>query len=109
MTTVFVAWGISAAVLLGSAALLGARVRQTLWGVFTDGRGRFSLSQMQVVLWTVLVVSLLVGVFVCRLADASARSVGALNFDIPSELLIVMGISLGSAAVATAIKTNKDT
>jgi hypothetical protein len=47
-------------------------------------------------------------VFVGRLASAPARSAGALNFAIPSELLIVMGISIGSAAVSTAIKTNKD-
>jgi hypothetical protein len=34
---------------------------------------------------------------------------GALNFTIPDELLLVMGISLGSTVTATAVKSGKDT
>jgi hypothetical protein len=108
MRSILIAWTLAAFVLLASAAWLGARVRKSGWGIFVDSRGRFSLTQMQLVLWTVVVLSLIVGVFVGRLLDATARADGALNFAIPNELLLVMGISIGSAAVATAIKTNKD-
>lgn len=109
MRTIFIYWALSAGVLLASAAWLGARVRKSGWGIFVDSRGRFSLTQMQLVLWTVVVLSLIVGVFVGRLLDGPARAAGALNFTIPNELLLVMGISIGSAAISTAIKTNKDT
>jgi hypothetical protein len=108
LTAVFVAWALSALVLLISTAVLGKGVRKSGWGFFVDARGRFSLTQMQIVLWTVVVLSLIIGVFVGRLVYAPSRAAGALNFAIPNELLLVMGISIASASVSTAIKTNKE-
>jgi hypothetical protein len=109
MRSTLIAWALSGFVLLASAAWLGYRLRKSAWGVFVDSRGRFSLNHMQLILWTVIVLSLIVGVFIGRLMYGPSRAAGALNFAIPNELLIVMGISIGSATIAGAIKTNKDT
>ena len=105
MTSVYVWWGISAAVLVTSAAWLGRTVKQNILGILLDNRGRYSLSQFQIVLWTLVVLSLLSGVFFARVFGGVATP---LNITIPNELLIVMGISVGSAATASAIKASKD-
>ena len=105
MTGVFVSWGISAAVLIISAAAVGQSVKKNPLGIFLDSRGRASLSQFQLVMWTLIVLSLLAGVFLARLFGRVAEP---LEITIPGELLIVMGISGGSAVSAGAIKAGKD-
>lgn len=105
MNSLFVAWAISAALLLVVAALLGWWARRSLCGILVDSRGRYSLSQLQVVLWSIVVLSLIAGVACARLVAAPAT---ALDFDIPAELLTVMGIALGSGAASMALKAQKD-
>lgn len=106
MNSGFVWWGISAAVLIVAAAWIGRRApKANILGIFLDSRGRFSLSQFQIVLWTIVVLSLLAGVFFARLFAGVPKP---LDVKIPNELLIVMGISTGSAATAGAIKASKD-
>jgi len=98
-------WVISGLFLVVAAAVAGKRSAQrNVLGILIDDRGRFSLSQFQMVLWTIIVLSLLIGVFIARVSVPG----NPLNIDIPDELLIVMGISIGSAASATAIKAGKD-
>ena len=64
MGTVFWAWGVSAAVLVLAAAVIGATAgKSSVFGVLIDRRGRYSLSRLQIVIWTLVVVSLLSGVF----------------------------------------------
>jgi hypothetical protein len=102
----FVAWAISAAVLVGLAVVLGLLIHRGPAGILIDERGRYSLTHLQIVLWTLVVFSLIAGVFFGRLAE-DART--ALDFTIPDELLVLVAISVGSAAVSTVIKTQKDT
>jgi hypothetical protein len=106
MNTIVIAWLIVLAVLLLLAAGLGVAIKRGLLGILTDERGRYSLSRLQLVLWSLLILSLLAGVFMGRLTDGSPDN--ALDFDIPGELLTVMGISLGSTMTATAIKTSQN-
>jgi hypothetical protein len=106
MTTTFVAWVIAALLLLLLAAWLGPVIKQGLFGILIDERGRYSLSRLQLVLWSLVVLSLLAGVFVGRLLDGPAEE--ALNFEIPPELLIVLGISVGSTVTSQVIKNNQD-
>jgi hypothetical protein len=61
MTVVYVAWAVSAAVLVAVAVWLGMSIRRSAFGVLIDSRGRHSLSQLQLVLWTLLVLSLIAG------------------------------------------------
>lgn len=105
MKSVLVAWGLSLFPLLLLAVWIGRSLGRGYAGILIDNRGRYSLTQFQVVLWTLLVLSLLAGLFFARVF---ARVPDALGFDIPTELLIVMGISLGGGAIASTIKAGKD-
>ncbi len=105
MASVWVAWGVSSLVLLAAAGLVAHFVKDNILAILVDGRNRFSLSRFQLTLWTIVVLGLLTGVFVGRLL---AGVQDPLNVEIPSELLILMGISVGSAASASAIKAGKD-
>jgi hypothetical protein len=113
MTAVFIAWGISAATLLAAAIVAGRFVRgqgrlgpSRLLGILIDDRGRFSLNRFQITVWTILVLSLVSGVYFGRLTGGTAEQ--AMNFDIPGELLAALGISVGSSAVAGAVKASKN-
>jgi hypothetical protein len=113
MSAVTTAWAISAAVLLLGSAAAGLLVRDRglngpsrLLGILIDDRGRYSLTRFQITLWSILVISVVAGLFYGRLASGSAAT--ALDFKIPPELLAAMGISAGSAAAATAVKASKN-
>ncbi len=105
MISVYILWTVAAVVLVVSAAWIGSSARGNVLGILIDSRGRFSLSQFQIVLWTILVLSLLSGAFIARLLGGVDNP---LNITIPNELLIVMGISVGSTTVSGAIKASKD-
>lgn len=105
MTAVFVGWAIAALVLVAAAIVLGKAIDRGLFGICIDMRGRYSLSQLQLVLWTLVVISLIAGVFIGRLLDDPGT---ALDFDIPGELLAVLGISVGSGVGALVVKNDKN-
>jgi hypothetical protein len=109
-------WGISGAALIVIAGFLGTLVQYqdkegkprsgNVLGILIDERQRFSLTHLQVVLWTLVLLSLLLAVFLARLFNQGA--VDALTFTIPPELLGLAGISGGSAVLSTAIKSSHD-
>jgi len=100
-----ICWIISALVIVSLAALAGKITRDAWTGILVDERGRFSLNHLQIVMWTVLVLSSVMAVFLARLFAGESS---LLAFAIPQELLILMGISVGSAVVASAAKGAKD-
>lgn len=104
----FWAWGISAGVMVVLAALLGlkASVHPGILGVFIDRRGRFSLTHFQIVVWTIVVLSLVSGMFWGRLLQGG--DLDPLGFSIPAEVLGLLGISLGSGLAAGVVKSSKD-
>src|SRR5712692_1439563 len=107
MAWVWGGWIGTAIVLILFAGWLGVGLTKAGGlGILIDTRGRFSLSQFQLVLWTIVVLSLIGGVFVGRFMGGAAGT--ALSFTIPTNLLLVMGISLGSAVGAAATKSYKD-
>ena len=105
MVSIYWAWAVTALVMLLAAGYLGAKVRGSVLGVLVDTRGRFSLSHFQMVLWTLVVLSLIAGVAVGRLLNGIPD---ALSFSIPATLLAVMGISIASTAGAIVVKSAKD-
>jgi hypothetical protein len=107
MEDLFLAWGISAGVLVLVGGILGRLAGRGYLGILIDSRGRYSLTQLQMVLWTVVILSLIFAVYFARQVSGDAPG-GGLGFDIPDELLILMGISLGSGGASVGIKAGKD-
>jgi hypothetical protein len=100
-TQVYLAWGISALVLIVGAAFAGKATGRGFKGLLISaGSGRISLTNLQLTLWTIVILSLLSGFFFARLFGGVND---ALGFDIPSDLLVVMGISVSSTVVSTGI------
>lgn len=104
MYLVLLAWAGSALVLALSAVWLGKVSGRGNAGILIDSRGRYSLTQFQVTLWTVVVLSLLAALCLARVYSNIDP---ALDFAIPTELLVVLGISVGSAVASTTIKAEK--
>src|SRR5207253_1021586 len=93
---------------------IGIDVSETPLGVLLSGRNTYSLSRLQMVLWTVLVLSALIGAAVSRAwgIDHIGTVTTALAIEIPGNLLAAMGISYftGFAApAALALKSQSRT
>lgn len=106
MTAILWSWAVSAAVLLLLAALLGARakLKPGPFGILIDGRGRYSLNKLQLVVWSIVVISLISGVFFGRWIDGVDDPLG---FTIPDRVLGLLGIAVGGAATVAVVKANK--
>ena len=72
--------------------------------ILRDTRGRYSLNQFQVVAWTTALVSLFGGVAIGRLMTGCPTPLG---FDVPAEVLGVLGISAGTSVLARSVKARK--
>jgi len=94
-------WFISSLILLVIAAVLGLCTKNGILGILIDHRGRYSLTHFQVVLWTIVILSSCSGLLIANGFDLNA-------IDISTELLGLMGISAGSAVLATGVKGIKD-
>jgi hypothetical protein len=106
MAAILCAWAVSFAVMLTLAALLGRLVRPPRWlGILIDSRDRFSLTHLQLVVWTLVVLSLISGVFWGRLIHGVGDP---LAFTIPDQVLGLLGISVGSAVMAITLKASND-
>lgn len=104
----FRGWWVGALVVLaviawfiGSRTELAKQFKLKVLGILVDDRGRFSLTHFQIVVWTLVILSSLVGAFVSQGFDAA-------SLRLSSELLGLMGISVGSAVLATGVKSGKD-
>jgi len=83
-------------------------MRGDVLGILIDNRGRFSLTHFQVVLWSLVLLSLVGAVFLDRLLNGGLAGLpNAMNITVPTSLLILAGISGGSAVIATAVKAAK--
>lgn len=76
--------------------------KSALWGILIDARERYSLNRLQLVMWTILILSTFLGLLFSNLANPDVA------LQIPPELLGLIGISVGSATVAGAVKDNKN-
>jgi hypothetical protein len=107
MTAILIAWGASALVMVALAFALSLTMKppRAPFGVLVDGRGRYSLTHFQLVVWTIVVLSLVSGIFFGRWIDGVSDPLG---FTIPGDVLGLLGISAGSAVTAVAVKAGKD-
>jgi len=94
-------WIITASVLtilLLAIGAFGSGKNLRLFGILIDSRGKFSLSRLQIVTWTVVLLSAIFAI----LWDESTVSIY-----LPPEVWALMAISVGSTAGAVMIKDNK--
>jgi hypothetical protein len=106
MTGIFIAWGVSAALLILLALLVGRSRPLGRWlGILVDDRYRYSLTHFQIVVWSIVILSLISGVLFGRLIAGVDDPLG---FAIPDQVLGLIGISAGSAVTAVTIKAAKD-
>lgn len=106
MGAIYVSWAISGAVLLGITIALGLAATSRVDGILIDERGRYSLTHLQLSLWTIVILSLIAGVFFGRLVHGARAPQ---DFDIPANVIGLFAISAGSAVTSTAVKRTKDT
>ncbi|WP_213956932.1 hypothetical protein [Variovorax sp. dw_954] len=81
-------------------------------GILWTSRNTYSLSRLQLTLWTWIVLSALMTTVICRmyyllLPRGTGGFAGAMNVVIPAELLQVMGISIASATLTPLILSAK--
>jgi len=105
MQLVLIAWVVAGGILLAAMAAAGKISGNGYFGILKDTRGRYSLSRLQIVLWTWAVFSLLAGIFIGRLADGVADP---LDVGIPDTVLLVLGISVASTVTVGAVKAGKN-
>ncbi len=67
-------------------------------GLLIDARNRLSLSRMQIIFWTILILSSLL---VAALGNVNLGEVSPLSIKIPPEVLGLIGISATSLVGAT--------
>jgi len=76
-----------------------------LWrGLLIDERNKISLSRLQMILWTIVVLS---GFLTAALSNVAAGQTSPLSIAIPSELWLLMGISTTALVGSPLIKSTK--
>ncbi len=111
-----VCWAITGSVAVILAGIVGREVtypkkagtegKGNWLGILIDERQRFSLTHLQIVLWSLVLLSLLAAIFLARLVNGTNGG-DALNFTIPQEILTLAAISGGSAVLSTAVKSTR--
>jgi hypothetical protein len=105
MAAVWIAYGVTLALMVLVAAVAGLRRSKSIWGIFIDSRDTWSLTQFQLVLWTFVIIPVLIAAVIGR---ATKDPLTAWDLTVPGEVWGLLGISLGSTALATAVKAQKN-
>lgn len=100
------AWGLSAAAIAVVAFAAGTATTSRWCGALIDRRFSMSLSRLQALTWTILVVSAY-GTFV--MVNIARDEPDPLAVRVPEELWLVLGISATSAVGKTLILQRKET
>ncbi len=108
-------WGIAIAFLIVFLAALGLRVHDRIGGALIDEQKLMSLSRFQLVAWTVLIVSTILIVGITRgfatkqkpTKTATESHNGALDFIIPKELWMLLGITAAGAVGKEVVNAAK--
>jgi hypothetical protein len=93
-----VSWLIAALVLVAMQLAIGGYAKGHWLGILIDSRNKYSLSRLQIVLWTTVLVS----AFFSVLYHLRTTSIY-----LPAEVWALMAISTGSATAAIMIKDTK--
>jgi hypothetical protein len=99
-----VAWLVIFVLMGGFATIAGHGITGLMRGIFVDSRNRLSLSRVQMLLWTILVIS---GFLAAGLANIGAGDASALDVSIPEPLWLAMGISTTSMVASPLILSRR--
>lgn len=99
------AWGATAALLVGLTVIISLGLTGSWRGALIDARNRLSLSRLQMLAWTVLVLSAVSAAMMTNLALAAPAP---LNITVPSTLWMLMGLSTTSLAATPLIRSTKE-
>lgn len=102
-TAAFLAWAGISLVMLGLLIVLG-HARGHWFGAFIDGRNRYSLSKIQITLWTITVLGSWLAIAMTR-AASGIEAGQILQVSIPGSIVAALGLSSASFAFSTGIKS----
>jgi hypothetical protein len=105
-------WGLSAAIMFLVLILAGQNINGQWAGVLIDSRNKYSLSRLQITLWTIMVLSAFFTMALPRIAAMTGPTPTldqeqALDIRFPEQLILAMGISAASFAGANIINSSK--
>lgn len=91
-------WGIGILTITILLALAGREINGHWCGALIDTRNKFSLSRLQITLWTIMVLSAYLSMAMPRVVamvgdNATLDQAQALNITFPEQLILAMGIS----------------
>jgi hypothetical protein len=98
------AWLVMLTLMTAFIVITGKAITNSWRGILIDARNRMSLSRLQILAWTVVVLS---AIFAAAMSNVTFGWESPLNIDIPEELWIVMGISTASLVAAPAVLSTK--
>jgi len=93
-------WYVTMLLMVAFGVVISYWLTGTWRGILIDNRNRISLSRFQFGAWTLLGLS---GILTISLNNIVVGSEAPLDFEIPSQLLVLMGISTASLVAAPAI------
>jgi hypothetical protein len=99
------AWGAAAALLAGLTVVISLGLTGSWRGVLIDSRNRLSLSRLQMLAWTILVLS---AVYTAMMANLAIAAPDPLNVVVPQTLWMLMGLSTTSLAATPLIRSTKE-
>jgi hypothetical protein len=102
----FLAWIVSSVLLFSALALFGLSSGRGWGGLLIDSRHKFSSSRLQIILWTVIVLSTVISVVGFNVVSGASEPIG---FTIPGNVLAVIGVSVAGFAGSSLVKSTKNT
>jgi hypothetical protein len=97
-------WLVVLVLLAAFAVLAGHGITGSWRGILIDARNKMSLSRLQFVAWTLVVLS---AILTAALTNLATEWLTPLDFTVPSQLWVLMGISTASLVGSPAILSNK--
>ena len=97
-------WILTLLLLAAFAVIAGQGVTGYWWGIAIDNRNKVSLSRLQMIIWTIIVVA---GFLSAALSNINSAAESPLDIAIPEQLLWLMGISTTSLVGSPLIKSTK--
>ena len=103
-TQIVWAWIGTLVLLTGFATVAGHGILGLWRGLLVDERNKMSLSRLQMILWTIIVLS---GFLTVALLNIRSRQADALSITVPPQLWLLIGISTTSLIGAPLILNTK--